>query len=382
MQIDVFTLLPHAFSWLTEQRPLAAVLGTELELRLLSYRDFTPLRAGQVDDEPYGGGAGMVLRVDVVDAALEAVYGDARGRRVVALTPQGRQLDQQLVEELAAEERADAPLRPLRGLRRARRRAPRDRRRLDRARTSSPAASCRRWSSSTRSRAACPARSGEESARAETFSAALEGGARVPALHAPGRLPRLARPGRPPLGRPRPDRRLAARAEPRDERRLAGERPDRPDDRRAPPTVADVLDWVLTIAIAVGGVLAIKAFVVNPYRIPSSLDGADVPLRRARQGCLASYYDRVLANRFIYHFRDPERGDIVVFRPARAEVQFGAAAEHLREADHRPAGREDPPARTASSSSTARRSTSRTSTGVTRPARLPRAAGPASAATS
>jgi tRNA (guanine37-N1)-methyltransferase len=104
LQIDVFTLLPHAFSWLTEQRPVAAVLGTELELRLWSYRDFTPLANGQVDDEPYGGGAGMVLRVDVVCAALEAVYGDYSGRRIIALTPQGRQLDQDLVEELAAEE--------------------------------------------------------------------------------------------------------------------------------------------------------------------------------------------------------------------------------------------------------------------------------------
>jgi tRNA (guanine37-N1)-methyltransferase len=104
MQIDVFTLLPHAFSWLTEQRPLAAVLGSELDLRLWNYRDFTPLTGGQVDDEPFGGGAGMVLRVDVVDAALEAVYGDVGERRIVALTPQGRQLDQELVEELASEE--------------------------------------------------------------------------------------------------------------------------------------------------------------------------------------------------------------------------------------------------------------------------------------
>jgi tRNA (guanine37-N1)-methyltransferase len=105
MKIDVFTLVPHAFAWMTEQRPLAAVLGTELELSLFSYRDFTPLRSGQVDDEPYGGGAGMVLRVDVVDAALQAVYGDGLGHRVIALSPQGRQLDQKLVEELAGEER-------------------------------------------------------------------------------------------------------------------------------------------------------------------------------------------------------------------------------------------------------------------------------------
>jgi tRNA (guanine37-N1)-methyltransferase len=101
MRIDVFTLVPHAFAWLTEQQPIAGVLGTELELRLINYRETTPLRAGQVDDEPYGGGAGMVLRVDVVAAALEAVYGEEHPGRVIALTPQGRPLTQQIVEELA-----------------------------------------------------------------------------------------------------------------------------------------------------------------------------------------------------------------------------------------------------------------------------------------
>src|SRR6184192_915232 len=105
MRIDVFTLVPHAFAWLTEQRPVAGVLGEELELRLFNYRDSTPLRAGQVDDEPYGGGAGMVLQVDVVTAALEAAYAGTPSHRVVALSPQGRQLTQAVVEELAAEER-------------------------------------------------------------------------------------------------------------------------------------------------------------------------------------------------------------------------------------------------------------------------------------
>jgi tRNA (guanine37-N1)-methyltransferase len=103
LQLDVFTLIPHAFSWLTEQRPVSAVLGDELDLRLFSYRDTTPLRAGQVDDEPYGGGAGMVMRVDVVAAALEAVYGERPTHRIVALTPQGRPLTQDVVEELAHE---------------------------------------------------------------------------------------------------------------------------------------------------------------------------------------------------------------------------------------------------------------------------------------
>jgi tRNA (guanine37-N1)-methyltransferase len=103
VRIDIFTLVPHAYAWLTEQRPVSAVLGGELELRLFNYRDTTPLRAGQVDDEPYGGGAGMVLRVDVVAAALEAAYGGAPPGPVIALTPKGRALTQELVEELVSE---------------------------------------------------------------------------------------------------------------------------------------------------------------------------------------------------------------------------------------------------------------------------------------
>jgi tRNA (guanine37-N1)-methyltransferase len=104
MQLDVFTLVPHAYAWMTEQRPVAAVLGGELDLRLFSYRDLTPLRNGQVDDEPYGGGAGMVLRVDVVGAALDAVYDGQPTHPVIALGPKGRQLTQAVVEELAAQE--------------------------------------------------------------------------------------------------------------------------------------------------------------------------------------------------------------------------------------------------------------------------------------
>jgi tRNA (guanine37-N1)-methyltransferase len=103
VRLDVFTLIPGAFAWLKERRPVAAVLGTELELRVLNYRDTTPLSAGQVDDDPYGGGPGMVLRVDVVAAAFDAIYGGIPEHRVVALSPQGRQLDQELVEELAEE---------------------------------------------------------------------------------------------------------------------------------------------------------------------------------------------------------------------------------------------------------------------------------------
>jgi tRNA (guanine37-N1)-methyltransferase len=73
------------------------------ELRLLNYRDTTPLTAGQVDDAPYGGGAGMVLRVDVVDAALQAAYPSGERPRKVLLTPTGRLLDDELADELTAE---------------------------------------------------------------------------------------------------------------------------------------------------------------------------------------------------------------------------------------------------------------------------------------
>jgi tRNA (guanine37-N1)-methyltransferase len=101
VRLDVFTQIPHAFAWMTEHAPVANVLGRDLELRLFNYRATTPLRGGQLDDDPYGGGAGMVLRVDVVAAALDAAYGGSPPERIVALTPGGRQLDQALVEELA-----------------------------------------------------------------------------------------------------------------------------------------------------------------------------------------------------------------------------------------------------------------------------------------
>ena len=181
MQLDVFTLLPHAFAWLTEQRPVAAVLGDELQLRLLNYRDYTPLNSGQVDDEPYGGGAGMVLRVDVVASALEAVYGAAPDHRVVALTPQGRQLTQDVVEELAREERLTLALLALRGLRRARRDAPRVRRDLDR-----PLRPLRRRAAGDgahrrgRETAARGARQRGVGRCVESFSPELEGGLEYP----------------------------------------------------------------------------------------------------------------------------------------------------------------------------------------------------------
>jgi tRNA (guanine37-N1)-methyltransferase len=108
MDIDVFTLFPDAFAWFERQRHVTTVLSQGHRLSYVNYRDHTPLKAGQVDDTPFGGGAGMVLRVDVVEAALRARYGRdpvelPADRRVIALTPTGRLLDERLVEELSRE---------------------------------------------------------------------------------------------------------------------------------------------------------------------------------------------------------------------------------------------------------------------------------------
>jgi tRNA (guanine37-N1)-methyltransferase len=106
VNIDVFTLFPEWFGWFQDQRHVRNARAHGHGLRLFNYRDTTPLANGQVDDSPYGGGAGMVIRVDTVDAALQAVYGPDTeamllGRRVAVLTPGGRSLDDAVVEELA-----------------------------------------------------------------------------------------------------------------------------------------------------------------------------------------------------------------------------------------------------------------------------------------
>jgi tRNA (guanine37-N1)-methyltransferase len=107
MRIDVFTLFPHWFDWFVDQRHVRNALAGGLELDLVDIRATTPLKAGQVDDTPYGGGAGMVIRVDVVEAALRARYDHdpaepPPGRRVIALAAGGRQFDDALATELAA----------------------------------------------------------------------------------------------------------------------------------------------------------------------------------------------------------------------------------------------------------------------------------------
>jgi tRNA (guanine37-N1)-methyltransferase len=108
LEVDVFTLFPEWFRWFGSQRHVGNVLAAGSRLQYVSLREHTPLSGGQVDDTPFGGGAGMVLRVDAVESALRAHYQLdpvrlRERRRVIALAPGGRLLDEQLVQEFAAE---------------------------------------------------------------------------------------------------------------------------------------------------------------------------------------------------------------------------------------------------------------------------------------
>jgi len=120
VNIDVFTLFPAWFEWFVEQRHVRNAVEGGLRFDTVDLRATTPLGAGKVDDTPYGGGAGMVIRVDVVEAALRERYvSDAeevrRSRRVIALAAGGRPFDDALAGELAAMVVADAVIRKLPG---------------------------------------------------------------------------------------------------------------------------------------------------------------------------------------------------------------------------------------------------------------------------
>src|SRR5439155_4328596 len=125
--------------------------------------------------------------------------------------------------------------------------------------------------------------------------------------------------GSPALGQPTADCALAPRAAPREDCLLRS--PIDAFAHRLPRRWRIAVYWAVTILVALAIVLAIKAYVVNPYRIPSSSMEPTLHCARPGSGCEARWSDRVLANRFIYHFRDPKRGEIVVFKtPPAAQV--------------------------------------------------------------
>ncbi|HSI97855.1 MAG TPA: signal peptidase I [Gaiellaceae bacterium] len=100
---------------------------------------------------------------------------------------------------------------------------------------------------------------------------------------------------------------------------------------RLPRRVRIVVDWVVTIVGAVAIVLAVKAWVVNPYRIPSSSMEPTLHCASPAAGCEARFSDRVLANRFVYHFREPQRGDVVVFdTPPKVERECNAGGTFVK----------------------------------------------------
>ncbi len=217
LELDVFTLFPHWFAWLSEERAVQNALGRTASLRLLSLRDFSPLRHAQVDDAPFGGGAGMLLRVDVVVAALEGAYGEPldairAGRRIIALDPGGRRFDDAYARELAACERVTLLCGRYEGF---------DARILEHVATES--LSLGPFVLSGGEPAAMtvvdgvfrllPGALGDDmSSEEESFSPGLGRRSRVPALHPARGLPRLARPGYIAVRAPCAHRRVASRA--------------------------------------------------------------------------------------------------------------------------------------------------------------------------
>ena len=101
--------------------------------------------------------------------------------------------------------------------------------------------------------------------------------------------------------------------------------------RGLPHGLRVTIDWAVTIIGAVAIVLLVKAFVVNPYRIPSSSMEPTLHCAAPAVGCEARFSDRVLANRFIYHLRDPRRGEIIVFKtPPEAQIKCGAGGTFVK----------------------------------------------------
>ena len=101
--------------------------------------------------------------------------------------------------------------------------------------------------------------------------------------------------------------------------------------RGLPHPLRVAVDWLVTIVGAIAIVLAVKAWVVNPYRIPSSSMEPTLHCARPGNDCRARFSDRVLANRFLYRFKEPERGDLIVFQtPPEAVARCGAGGTFVK----------------------------------------------------
>jgi tRNA (guanine37-N1)-methyltransferase len=107
LRFDVLTLFPGIFDGYLQQSLLKKAIDAGLvSVHLWNFRDWATDRHKSVDDTPYGGGPGMLIRCEPVYAAIEAVQAEAQPPgRLIMLSPQGRRLDQRLIEELAAQPR-------------------------------------------------------------------------------------------------------------------------------------------------------------------------------------------------------------------------------------------------------------------------------------
>ena len=101
MKIDILTLFPEMFEPLKQSILGRAIENNLIEINLINIRDFSKDKHKKVDDTPYGGGAGMVIRADVVYDAFKSL--NARNAKTIFLSPQGSTLNQNKVQELSNE---------------------------------------------------------------------------------------------------------------------------------------------------------------------------------------------------------------------------------------------------------------------------------------
>jgi signal peptidase I len=97
------------------------------------------------------------------------------------------------------------------------------------------------------------------------------------------------------------------------------------------PRLRKVIDWVVTIGVAIALVLIFEAEVAKPYRVPSPSMEPTLHCAKPTPYCEASYDDRVIANRLAYRFSKPSRGQIVVFTaPRKAELECGEGGTYVK----------------------------------------------------
>ena len=102
MKFDVLTLFPEMFEPLKQSIIKRAAEKKLIDIKLVNIRDFSEDKHNKVDDTPYGGGAGMLMKPDVVDRAYNSVKSE--NAKVIYLTPQGKTLNQKIVKDLSKQE--------------------------------------------------------------------------------------------------------------------------------------------------------------------------------------------------------------------------------------------------------------------------------------